>query len=141
LTIKEHYPDLVKKYEILYRGGYQPEGGYQKKLYHILKQICKKYAISQHLPRYIPDIPLKKNIETSTILFLISYYLGFNGERYKSESFRKLAQLIEDMDDDIETLNKEGRLNEIKGMGKNPNEVIKEYLETGKSSYLEELKK
>jgi DNA repair photolyase len=139
-TIKKHYPGLEKKYKLLYSKGYSPHGKYLNDLYQNINTICKEYDIRQYIPRYIPDIELKRNIEISTDLFLISYFLGIKGERYKAEKYRKLAQAIENLDESIETVNKEGKLNKIKGMGKEPKEVIEELLETGKSQYLEKLK-
>jgi DNA repair photolyase len=139
-TIKKHYPDLEKKYKLLYSKGYQPHGKYLKDLYRNLTQICKKHDIQQYIPRYIPNIELKRNLEISTDLFLISYFLGIKGEGFKAEKYRKLARTIEDLDENIENIYKKGTLNLIKGLGKEPKTVIEELLETGKSQYLEKLK-
>jgi DNA repair photolyase len=139
-TIDKHYPELEKKYKLLYKRGYQPDGKYLRNLYQNLNSICLKYDIQRYIPRYIPDIELKKNLETSTALHLVSYFLMIKGERYKSEKYRRVAQTIENMDDDIKVIFKEGRLKEIKGIDKESKEVIEEFLKTGSSIYLEKLK-
>jgi len=110
------------------------------KLYPKIKSLCKKYDIQNYIPRYIPNRELKKNIETSTMLFLISYFLSLEGEsRYKVEAYRKLAQTIEDMDESIEDIHRAGKLGEIKGIGKTTIKLIQEFLKNGKCGYLEEL--
>jgi DNA repair photolyase len=138
-TIKKHYPDLERKYKLLYSKGYSPHGKYLKALYRNINSICKEYDIQQYIPRYIPDIELKRNLEISTNLFLIGYFLGIKGENYKAEKYRKMAQAIENLDENIENIYNMGKLNKIMGMGKEPKEVIEELIETGKSHYLEKL--
>lgn len=139
--LEMHYPDLVEKYKALYWRGYEPHGKYMLDLYRKVKALCKKYGIQNYIPRYIPDIELKKNLETSTMLFLISYFLSLKGESgYKIKAFNKVAQTIEDMDENIEDVYRAGKLKEIKGIGKTTSKVIEEFLETGKCGYLEELR-
>jgi DNA repair photolyase len=138
-TIKKHYPDLLEKYNTLYKNGYQPKRSYLRSLYLNISRLCKTYKMQQYVPRYIPDADLKKNIETSTTLFLISYFFGLSGERYKDKEYRRVGQFIEDMDEDILLLYKDGRLREIPEITKDTRSVIEEYLKTGKSQYLEEL--
>lgn len=136
-----HFPDLVEKYRTLYRSGYEPNQDYMTHFYHKIKKLCKKHDTQNYIPRYIPDMELKKNIQTSTMLFLISYFLSIEGEnRFRVETYRRLAQTIENMDKNIEDIYKAGKLGDIKGMGKKTERLIKEFLETGKCGYLEELK-
>ncbi|UCE36949.1 MAG: radical SAM protein [Thermoplasmata archaeon] len=139
-TLKIHYPELVEKYKVLYRKGYEPDGKYLKDLYQKIKILCKENDIQNYIPRYIPDMKLSKNLEVSTMLFLCAYFLSLDGERYRAEAFRRLAQTIEDMDEKIEDIYGQGRLGGIKGIGKNTKELIEEFLETGKCGYLDELR-
>jgi DNA repair photolyase len=140
--LNEHYPELVERYKVLYRHGIGPDDKYMAELYPKIKSLCKKYGIQNYIPRYIPNIVLKKNFETSTLLFLISYFLSLEGEsRYKIQAFNKLAQTIENMDENIEIIYKAGKLGEIKGIGKTTAKLIEEFLETGKCEYLEGLKR
>jgi DNA repair photolyase len=139
--LEKHYPKLVERYKALYRHGIGPDDKYFAELYPKVKSLCKKYSIQNYIPRYIPNIELKKNFETSTMLFLISYFLSLEGEgRYKTQAFNKLAQTIENMDENIEDIYKAGKLGEIKGIGKTTTKFIEEFLKTGKCQYLEELK-
>ncbi|UCE73909.1 MAG: radical SAM protein [Methanomassiliicoccales archaeon] len=139
--LDEHYPELRDKYKALYWRGYEPDGKYLQELHSRIKAMCNEYDILNYIPRYIPDIELKKNIETSTMLFLISYFLGLGGASgYKIRAFNKLAQTIEDMDENILDIYKAGKLSDIKGIGKTTAKLIDEFLKTGKCEYLEELK-
>lgn len=139
-TVEEHFPDLVKKYKTLYQKGYEPDGKYIAQLFDKVKAACKKYDIKNYIPRYIPDIELKKNIETSTMLFLMAYFLSLSGEnRYKQMHYLRTAQIIENMSENIEDIYKAGKLGEIKGMGKKSREYLEEFLKTGKCKYLEDL--
>ncbi len=109
-------------------------------LYLKTKALCKKYEIPNFITRYIPDVELKNNLEVSTMLFLISYFLSTEGESwYKIKTYNKLAPTIENMDENIEDIYKAGKLTEIKGIGKTTLKLIEEFLETKKCGYLEEL--
>ena len=138
--LKMHYPELIDKYKALYWRGYEPDGKYISKLYNRVWTLCKKYDIKNYIPRYIPDVELKKNLETSTMLFLISFFLSLRGEGgHKIRAFNKLAQTIEDMDENIEYMYRTGRLKEIKGIGKTTEILITEFLEAKNCEYLKEL--
>lgn len=83
-----------------------------------------------------------KNQEIALLLNKISALLELKGEnRFKVIAYAEAARRIENLPIPIENLSREGRLNEIPGVGQSIAEKIKEYLETGKSSYLEELTK
>jgi DNA repair photolyase len=140
--LKKHYPELVDKYRKLYIKGYEPHGEYIHILNQKVKSLCRKYNIQNYIPRYIPDIELKKNLEVSTMLFLCAYFLSFDEKgHYQAEPYRRLGQTIEDMKENIEDIYENGKLDDIKGMGGTIKKLIVEFLETGSSGYLEELKK
>jgi|YelNatPaOPRAMG01_1025707.scaffolds.fasta_scaffold01360_9 DNA polymerase (family 10) len=83
-----------------------------------------------------------KNQEIALLLNKISALLELKGEnRFKVIAYAEAARRIENLPTPIENLYREGRLNEIPGVGQSIAEKIKEYLEKGKSSYLEELTK
>jgi DNA polymerase (family 10) len=83
-----------------------------------------------------------KNHDVSALLVTIADLLDINGDNYfKIRAYRMAAQIISDLSEDIETVIKENRLKEIDGIGSALNEKIKEYVTTGKLSYLEELEK
>lgn len=139
--LNAHYPGLIVKYKALYKYGYSPLREYQIELYKKVNKLCKKYDILNYLPRYIPDIVLKKNYETSTMLYMIAYVLDLQGEnRYKARAFSKSAQIIENLDEDIVDIWKNNEISGILGLGKNITSLIEEFLNTSKCEYLERLK-
>jgi DNA repair photolyase len=48
--IKNHYPQLLPKYDELYENDYQPQETYLEEIYTLLQQYCKKYNISDTIP-------------------------------------------------------------------------------------------
>lgn len=83
-----------------------------------------------------------KNKEVAQILDEIATLLEIKGEnKYKIAAYEEAARRIENLTEDIEELFKEGKLNQIKGIGESIGQKIKEYLTTGEITYLEELKK
>jgi len=59
---------------------------------------------------------------------------------FKIRAYRKAAQNLESLTEDIEKIAQEDRLQEIHGIGKDLAEKIKEFLNTGKISSFEELR-
>ncbi|MEM1513298.1 MAG: DNA polymerase/3'-5' exonuclease PolX [Candidatus Thermoplasmatota archaeon] len=82
-----------------------------------------------------------KNQEVAKLLYEIADLLEIEGVEFKPRAYRKAAQNIESYSIDIEELYKKNELKSIPGVGKSIEEKIKEYLETGKISKLEELRK
>ena len=60
---------------------------------------------------------------------------------YKTLAYRKAADSLATLGQDVNEMWKEGRLEEIPGVGKAIGEKINELLETGKLEFLEKLKK
>ena len=83
-----------------------------------------------------------KNQEVAKLLYEIADLLEIKGEMvFKLRAYRRAAQSIESMSRDIEDAYKEGKLEDIPGVGKGIAERIAEYIEKGESKYLEDLKK
>lgn len=83
-----------------------------------------------------------KNQEVADFLYKISALLELKGEnRFKVIAYAEAARRIENLSTPIENLFREGKLNQIPGVGQSISEKIKDFLETGKSPYLEELTK
>ena len=82
-----------------------------------------------------------KNIEVAGLLNNIADYLEFDDEPFKVRAYRKAALLIEGLSEDIEQLWKEGKLTELSGIGVGIAKKIDDFLRSGKSKYLAELKK
>lgn len=77
----------------------------------------------------------------ANILNEIGLLLELKGENpFKSRAYYNAARIIEVLDEDLETLVKEGRLKDVKGIGEALEKKITELVTTGKLKYYEELK-
>ena len=82
-----------------------------------------------------------KNSEIAKIFYEVADMLEMQDIEFKPRAYRKAAQNIEALQKDIEDIYKEGKLEDIPGVGKHIAEKIKELIETGHLGYYEELKK
>jgi len=83
-----------------------------------------------------------KNQFVADILYMIADLLDLKGEIFfKTRAYRIAAQTIEALDEDIEKLVNQGRLESIPGVGEALAKKITELVQTGKIEYLERLKK
>ncbi|AFC99530.1 DNA polymerase IV (family X) [Methanocella conradii HZ254] len=82
------------------------------------------------------------NHEVAAILADIARLLELEGEdTYRVRAYRKAAHGVEALKGDINVYYREGRLQEIPGVGKGIGDLITELIETGRSSLYEALKK
>ncbi|MCF2144610.1 MAG: DNA polymerase/3'-5' exonuclease PolX [Candidatus Heimdallarchaeota archaeon] len=82
-----------------------------------------------------------KNQEIARILSEIGFFLEIKGEAFKPRAYQAAAHTLRTLSEDIEHVAKEGRLEELPGIGSSIAKKIKEYLETGTISYYDRLKK
>ena len=83
-----------------------------------------------------------KNRFVADILYQIADLLDVKGEIFfKTRAYRIAAQTIETLDEDIEVVSNENRLQSIPGVGEALAKKIKEIVETNKLEYFEKLKK
>jgi DNA polymerase (family X) len=83
-----------------------------------------------------------KNREVADLLLKIADGLDLSGENFfKIRAYRKAANVIQDLPEDIEKFYKDGTLTNIEGVGAGIAKKIDEYLTTGKMKKLEEVKK
>jgi len=83
-----------------------------------------------------------KNQIVADMLYGIADILDLKGEIFfKTRAYRMAAQTIETMDEDIETVTNEKRLESIPGIGEALAKKITEIVKTDKSEYFERLKK
>lgn len=81
-----------------------------------------------------------KNKELARIFNRIADALEYKGENvFRVVAYRKAARVLDDLVEDVETLNKEGRLDELPGIGEGIAKKIDEYLRTGKMKKYEEV--
>lgn len=81
-----------------------------------------------------------KKRELARILYEIADLLEIKEVNFKPRAYRKAAQNIESLSDDLEDLYKKGELEDIPGVGKSIAEKIEEFLETGEVKKLDELR-
>ena len=84
-----------------------------------------------------------KNDEVAKILREIEEMLEINSVPFKPKAYRKAAQVIENLKEDIALICKKGgvrALREVPGVGESIAKKIEEYLRGGKIKYYEELK-
>jgi DNA polymerase (family 10) len=83
-----------------------------------------------------------KNQFVADILYLVANLLDLKGEIFfKTRAYRIAAQTIEALDEDIEKLVNQGRIESIPGVGEALAKKITELVQTGNLEYLERLKK
>ena len=83
-----------------------------------------------------------KNKELAKIFNRIADALEFKGENvFRIVAYRKAARVLADLVENIEVLNKEGRLVELPGIGEAIAKKIDEYLTTGKMKKYKEVTK
>ena len=80
------------------------------------------------------------NIEVAAILYEVADLLEIKGVRFKPQAYRRAAQAIETLPEDIAGVAREGRLNEIPGVGKGIAASVNEIVETGSLAYLSSLR-
>jgi DNA polymerase (family X) len=82
------------------------------------------------------------NRKVAELLYKIADLLDIRGDIFfKTRAYRMAAQRIQVLDEDIEVLVKENRLQSIPGIGEALAKKIREYVETGSLEYYEKLKK
>ncbi|MFX0094333.1 MAG: DNA polymerase/3'-5' exonuclease PolX [Candidatus Hodarchaeota archaeon] len=82
-----------------------------------------------------------KNQEITNLLYEIADLLELKGVEFKPQAYRKAAQSIQNLAEDIKTVYKQGKLNDIPGVGVSIAAKIQEILESGSLRYLEDLRK
>lgn len=83
---------------------------------------------------------MSANSRVADILYEISEIFTIKGDRYRSRAYSMASQRIRGLPNDIITFKDEGRLSEIPGIGAGISQVIIDYLETGVSAILEDLR-
>jgi DNA polymerase (family 10) len=84
----------------------------------------------------------RKNEAVAQLLENIARLLTLkHDDPYRIGAYMDAARNIAGIADDIETLHRRGQLEEIRGVGASIAEKVAEYLETGRSSYEEELER
>ncbi len=80
------------------------------------------------------------NAEVAAFFYEIADLLELQGVAFKPIAYRKAAGSIEQLEEQIEKIAAEDRLQDIPGVGESVAKKIQEILKTGKLAYLEELR-
>jgi len=135
-ALRKTHPDLVAEYQKIYRGS---EWGEATKEYYDLinrrfNSIAKKYQMPKRIPPALYRDILDQNDLVVVMLEHIDYLLKLEG---KPSSFGYAAYSISQLKEPLSNLKDD--LQKIKGVNKAIEPVILEILETGSSSYYENL--
>lgn len=136
------YPNLVDKYELLYRKGDWPDDEYTYDIYLRAHSICKKRGMPERVPRYIPEGAIGNNLRVCEVLCNMAYFMQMKDIRIeKVKAYRTAGHAIDALKEDLKVLADEDRLKEVPGVGNMMAKDIKEVLRTGTCPLNEELKK
>ncbi|MBP7412140.1 MAG: DNA polymerase/3'-5' exonuclease PolX [Methanoculleus sp.] len=86
-------------------------------------------------------LPGMTNLEVAAILSEVADLLEIQGVRFKPQAYRRAAQAIETLPEDIADVAREERLDEIPGVGKGIAGKVREIVETGSLAYLASLRR
>ncbi len=84
--------------------------------------------------------PRIRNSEVADLLYEIADLLELKGVQFKPRAYRRAAQTIETLAEDLNLIYEKGKLQGIPGIGASIASKIQEILETGSLAYLEELR-
>jgi len=135
-VLSQYYPDLLVDYSNIYRGDKWGNAvdNYYNSLNLLFNNIVKKYKIPKRIPPKLFHDILNENDRVIVILEHIDYLLKLNGRRspygYAAYMISKLTRPLSNM---------KGELRSIKGVGEKTEKIILEILDTGTSSYYENL--
>jgi len=135
-TIKDHYPQLAAEYRRIYRGSKwgEPAQEYVDSLNITFGAIAKAYKMPTRMPPELYQDILGENDLVVVKLEHIDYFLRMQGQR---SPFGRAAYSISQVTEPLSEL--KGKLRELNGVGETAERVALEILETGKSSYHEQL--
>ena len=99
------------------------------------------YPIDTEVPSdTMASPPLINNNQVAAIFYEVADILEIKSVKFKPVAYRKAAHGIETLKEDIRTINEQGKLEDIPGVGVNLAAKIREILGTGKLAYLEKLR-
>ncbi len=80
------------------------------------------------------------NAKVARLLYEIGEILTIKGDRFRSRAYSMAAQRVTALTEDISDIKEKGELEDIPGIGESIASTITEYLETGESIILQELR-
>lgn len=84
---------------------------------------------------------MRKNADIAKVFYEIADLLDIQDVQWKPEAYRRAAQAIESLSEDIAVVVREGRVKGIPGIGEGIGKKVEEFVATGKLAYLDKLRK
>jgi DNA repair photolyase len=143
-VIENHFSSLLPLYQDVYGnnnkyGSPDPRSEKSLNACKLGHEYCRKFGISDRMPRFLPREVHQTNFLVSTILHNIAYYYQWVCEKHWRvvTPFTKAAEAIESISYDIAQM-KKGALKSRLKLTDEVFSVVSEVLETGKSTDLME---
>ncbi len=137
-VLQQYYPKLILEYQMIYQGSKWGEAipDYYSQLHQTFNTLMKQYTIPKRIPPELYKDILSENDLVIVILEHLDYLLNLEG---KKSPFGYAAYSLSQVQEPLSTmLNK---LDTIKGVGKTTENIIREILNTGSSTFYERLLK
>jgi DNA polymerase (family X) len=83
---------------------------------------------------------MSANADVAAVLFEIGEILTIKDDRFRSRAYLTAAQRVTSLTEDVRKIKERGELDQIPGVGKSIAATIAEFLDTGESKVLEELR-
>jgi len=135
-AVRDHYPRLAADYRRIYGGSKwgEPVPEYSDSLNRTFGAIVRRYKVPIRMPPALYRDVLGENDLVVVILEQIDYLLRMQGQR---SPFGRAAYSISQIPEPLSGL--KGGLRDLGGVGETAERVVLEVLETGKSSYHQQL--
>jgi DNA repair photolyase len=135
--LNKHYPNLISLYNNIYqdRKWGQATDDYYNSINKSFYEIVKEYKIPIRIPPNLFNSMLDENDLVSILLEHLDYYLKFIG---KKSPYGYSAYTISNLKKPLSSIRE--TLLDLKGVGKVTERIIKEIIDTGKSSYYDKVR-
>jgi DNA repair photolyase len=133
--LKDRYPELIEKYEDLYRfrykpdkysGEYEPRKSYAVRIHKKMFALCKKYRISYRIKRYIPDDFRRENYLVAEKLLHRAYEAQMLGRAWSNTHWAGMN--IQNLEESILDIKDRGELSKIRNVNDGIELLVKEIL-------------
>jgi DNA repair photolyase len=137
-TLEENFPGLIPHYEKIYEKNKwgEPTKRYQESIHKTFNLLSKRYKIPRRIPANLYNDILEENDLVTVMLEQLDYLAKLEG---KHSPYGYAAYSISQLKEPLSK--RKNTLRSIKGIGKVTESIIKEILQTGSSTYYENLLK
>ena len=134
--LKQFNPDLITEYHYIFQPNQwgQAIDDYYASIHQTFLSVARKYKIPIRMPLHFFSDMLNENELVEVLLGQIDYLCKIQG---RSSPFGYAAYSISQLKQPLTSMR--GQLQSIKGVGRTTERIILEILNTGKSTYVDEL--